>query len=342
MNEFKIIQFSDYIKYTSLKEFMQWDEFEITENPLPSFAIERIQDKAINLLSRNYGYYQVGVELVGNTGDYPTFYFPELEADLMIYFPELVQALSITLKMLGINVPEVDTITETYDRTEDITNNQTSDNINLVETDISNDSTTNQTSTNDTSQTTNGTSKNTGTSINDILYEREITNSSQVDETGNRNVNLSHQMPEQAINGTGNFPEDTQGTPILSTSYIQSANENFSTMNPMQTSETSNQKDIQNKQTTTNDLTQTNDNLLDSLTTVEGETIDSTTGKSTTNENLKNIVAGEGKNIIHEVKTIEKTNPQYAGEITKFLDNVQSFNAFQVFVDKFSWLSGIL
>lgn len=342
MSQFKTVLFSDYVKYTSLRPFMVWDEFDIVESPLPPFAIDRIQEKAISLLCRNYGYFEVGVELVDNTGDFPNFYFPEFEADLMTYFPPLIQSLSITLKMLGINVPEVDTITETYDRTEDITSNQKSDNINSMETDIINNSNSNQNSTSDTTQINTGTVKNTGTSENDIAYERQITNTSEIEETGNRNVNLAHNMPEQAINGTGNFPEDTQGTPILSASYIQSANENFSTMNPMQTNETSLQKDIENKQTTTNDLTQTNDNLNDTFTKNNVDSIDETTGKSTTTENLTNIVEGEGKNIIHEVRTIEKTNPQYAGEITKFLENVQTFNAFQVFIDKFSWLRGIL
>lgn len=342
MSEFKIVQFSDYVKYTSLKEYMTWEEFGLVDKSITDFAVDKIQDKAISLLSRNYGYYQVGVELVDNTGDYPKFYFPEFEADLMTYFPELIQSLSITLKMLGINVPEVDTITETYDRTEDIISNQTSDNINAIETDIINTANSNQNSTNDTTQTISGTTTNTGTSENDILYERQITNSSQVDETGNRNVNLSHQMPEQAIEGTGNFLEDTQGTPILSTSYVQSANENFSTLNPMSTSETSTQKDIQNKQTTTNDLTQSNNSLNDTFVKSSLSSVDGSTGKSKTAENLKNIVEGTGQNTIHEVKTIEKTNPQYAGEITKFLDNVQTFNAFKSFIDKFSWLSGVI
>lgn len=342
MAEFKTILFSDYIKYTSLSEFMIWDEFDIVETPLPPFALDRIQEKAIKLLTRNYGYFNVGVELVDNTGDYPKFYFPEFEADLMTYFSELVQTLSITLKMLGINVPEVDIITETYDRTEDITSNQTSDNINLVETDIINNNTTNQTSSSDTTQSNTGTVANTGTSINDIEYEREIVNASQVDETGNRNVNLSHQMPEQAINGAGNFSEDSQGTPNLGASYVQSASENFATMNPMSTSETSTQRDITNKQTTTNNLTQTNNLLNDSLTTNVLENTEGTIGKSTTTEDLKNVVEGTGQNVIHEVKSIEKTNPQYAAEISKFLDNVQSINAFQSFVDKFSWLCGVI
>lgn len=321
---------------------MVWDEYDIVENPLPQFAIDKIQDKAIALLNRNYGYFQVGVELVDNTGDYPNFYFPELEGDLMMFFPQLVQSLSITLKMLGINVPEVDTITETYDKTEDVTTNQTSDNTNESETDIINDSTSSQNSTSDTLQDVSSTIKNTGTSTNDIAYEREITNNSAVEETGNRNVNLSHQMPEQAISGAGNFPEDSQGTPILSTSYVQAGSENFSTMNPMQTSETSTQKDIENTQTTTNDLTQATTNMNDTKITNIATSTDGTIGKSTTNETLKNVVAGEGQNIIHEVRTIEKTNPQYAGEITKFLENVQSFNAFEIFVEKFSWLCGVL
>lgn len=342
MMQLKTILFSDYAKYTSFKEYMIWDEYGLVENPLPTFAIERIQEKCISLLCRNYGHFNVWVMLEDNSGDYPRFHFPEFEGDLMTFFPELIQTLSITLKMLGMNVPEIDITTEKYDRVEDILSNQSSSQDATSTSDMLNKNISSQDNTTDSTQTTSGTVNDSGSSETDIAFEREIINTSEIDETGNRNVNLSHQMPEQAINGTGNFPVDSQGSPILSASYIQGAGESFSTINPMVSTETSNQKDNENKTITTNDLTQTTEGLTDTFnkSKISGES--ETSGTASTVDNIQNVVEGTGKNTISETRTTEKTNPQYAQEISKFLDNVQTINAFNEFINKFHWLCGIL
>lgn len=342
MTKLKTILFSDYVKYSPLLDYMIWDDFDLVENPLPTFAIKRIQDKCISLLCRNYGHFNVWVMLEDNSGDYPRFHFPEFEGDLMTFFPELIQTLSITLKMLGMNVPEIDITTEKFDRVEDISSNQSSTQDATSSSDMVNKNISNQDTTTDSTQTTSGTVKDSGTSETDIKFERDIINTSEIDETGNRNVNLSHQMPEQAISGTGNFPVDNQGTPQLSTSYIQGAGESFSTINPMISTETSHQKDMENKTTTTNDLTQASNGLTDTFnkSKVLGES--ETTGSASTIDNIQNVVEGTGKNTISEIRTTEKTNPQYAQEISKFLDNVQTINAFNEFINKFHWLCGIL
>src|SRR5690606_30409252 len=161
-------------------------------------------------------------------------------------------------------------------------------------------------------------------------------NTSGVEATGTKNVNLGHNMPEQSINAvTGNLPTDTQGTPILTTSYIQNASEAFTTSNPINTTETSEQT-VENTNTGTNDSTTTNNlTVADTGTTTRTMTNSgSDTSEATT--------ATSGTNTINETVTSTLTNKQYAYEIKAFLETADGTIAFKNWEDRFSWVVGII
>lgn len=301
----------------AIKSNMRWDNYSLNETTIP--VVDLLKDHAISVLTKSYGMFHVEQDILD-----------PLTADVFMYFPVLMQQLGITRLMDAYSVVKEDLNVDELVRTE------------VLEGEVDENSQLTLGSTNTDTNILNTQQKTTGTVVVDneqtnILDGTTIiNNTSGVESTGNRNVNLTHNMPEQAINGiTGQFPVDDEGTPILTTSYAQTASENFSTSNPIATTETSNQ-DTDNTNTLTSDSTTTNDlTVADTGTTtrtVVGSGSDATDTLTTTNNT----------NTINEKHTSTATNKQYAYEIQAFLDSTDSIVAFSKWEDRFSWIPGII
>lgn len=322
--------FKDYLaaNATILKSYMKWDNYELNTTILP--VVEAVENDALEVLSNVYGKFEVEDIL------------DELKADVLMNFPTLLQQLSITMVMTAENVVQKDVLSETMTRKETGVRDTSQT------TDMTLDTQVTELNTIDNTSTTTGTSKDTGTSktatstVTTQTNETEILNTSGVEMTGSRNVNINNAMPEQSISGvTEAFPVDTEGTPILSTSTVQSATQSFSTVNPIDSSETSSQSinvtaNNTGESLTTNDLTNTQNIAVSDVGTTNRTTAN--TGTDTTlNTALENT-----DNEVTETTTREATNPQYAYEIRAFLESVQSINAFKVWANNFAWVCGIL
>lgn len=302
---------------TEIKSFMRWDNYDLNEKVLP--VVEDLKDHALMVLELNYGKFDVDSDILD-----------ELCADVFTYFPPLMQQLAISRLMDAYSVPEDDTTTETVTR-EVISNTESQQNAQLtVGTKVE------ETNEQDSEQKTTGTVSVAGTSETSQSSNTTIENTSGVAMTGSRSVNLNHNMPEQAIvGGTGYFPTDPEGTPILTAAYVQTASENFNTHNPIDSEETSEQSSIgttmtENDSTTTNDVTVANTGTTSR--TLENSGSD--TSESTTSTEETETVA--------ETRTQTATNKQYAYEIKAFLESVESINAFEVWANRFYWVVGIV
>lgn len=302
---------------TLIKSQMTWENYDLNEKVLP--VVEDLKEHALMVLERNYGRYQVEPEILD-----------ELLVDVFVYFPPLMQELSISRLMDALTVPEDDTETETLTREE-----QTSAEV-QQNSELTLGTKAEETTEQDTEQKTTGTVSVEGTTENTQSSTTTIENTSGVAMTGNRSVSVTHNMPEQAITGgTGYFPVDTEGTPILTGAYVQSASENFNTHNPIDSQESSDQSTSgtaisDTEQTTTNDVTVANTGTTSR--TVENSGSDQSQS-TTTNDETVNVT---------ETRSRTMTNKQYAYEIKAFLDSVTSVNAFERWADKFSWVVGII
>ncbi|MNE53091.1 hypothetical protein D3C80_1477970 [compost metagenome] len=143
-------------------------------------------------------------------------------------------------------------------------------------------------------------------------------------------------MPEQQIDAVTNwFPTDEQGTPQIKGSVVQNAAQNFSTANPLSTTETSTQS-VENSVTGNNDSTTTNDiSVANTGTTTR-------TSANSGSDTSQSGTSTDSTNEISEIVTSNVTNKQYAYEIKAFLETADSLIAFRKWEDKFSWLIGIV
>lgn len=302
---------------TLLKSYMNWENYELNDKVLP--VVEDLKDHALFVLEKNYGRYQVSPEIVD-----------ELIADVFVYFPPLMQQLAISRLMDAVSVPEEDTETETLTRTEE-TIGEVQQNSELTLGTQAQES-----EEQNTQQATTGTVSVTGSTENTQTSNTSIENTSGVAMTGNRSVNLTHNLPEQALpGGTGYFPTDPEGTPILSSTYAQSATENFNTHNPIDSEETSEQtssgtSEQTSEQTTTNDVTVANTGT--NTRTVQNSGSDQSQSLTSTDE----------MNTVTETRERTMTNKQYAYEIKAFLESVEVVNAFENWAKQFSWVVGII
>lgn len=300
-----------------LKSYMIWENYDLNDKVLP--VVEDLKDHALMVLQQNYGRYQVSPDIVD-----------ELIADVFVYFPPLMQQLAISRLMDAYSVPEEDTETETMTRSESTTGEVQQNSELMLGTQLQ------ETEEQDTQQTTTGTVSVAGSTESSQSSNTTIENTSGVAMTGNRSVNLTHSMPEQALpGGTGYFPTDPEGTPILAASYVQNATENFTTHNPIDSEETSVQTNTgsnttESNQTTTNDVTVAN--LGMNTRTVQNSGTD-TSQSSTSNEEMRDIT---------ETRTRTMTNKQYAYELRAFLESVEVVNAFENWANHFSWVVGII
>lgn len=300
-----------------IKSQMTWENYDLNEKVLP--VVEDLKEHALMVLERNYGRYQVEPEILD-----------ELLVDVFVYFPPLMQQLAISRLMDAYSVPEEDTETETMTRAEETTGEVQQNSELTLGTQAQ------ESEEQNTQQATTGTVSVVGSTENTQSSNTTIENTSGVAMTGSRSVNLTHTMPEQAIpGGTGYFPTDPEGTPILGASYVQNASENFNTHNPIDSEETSEQISSgtsmsETNQTTTNDVTVANTGT--NTRTVQNSGSD-TSQSNTSNEETKEIT---------ETRSRTMTNKQYAYEIKAFLESVEVVNAFENWANQFSWVVGII
>jgi len=253
-----------------------------------------------------------------------------LKADIFIYFPILLQHLAITRLIDAFGVVKDDINTQETVRQEKVNTKIDQSGKTTLGTSTMNTDEIN------TQQKTTGTVKVADSNKTDSLSSTSITNISGIESTGNRSVNITHTLPEQSINqGTGFFPIDEQGTPILSSSFVQNANESFNTNNPIDTLESSEQS-MTNKGNSTGDSTSTSDltvaNTGTNIAKLSHSGSDSTEGLTKT----------DGLNDITEKITSTETNKQYAYEIKAFLETSDTLIAFSKWEDRFSWVVGII
>lgn len=302
---------------TAIKEFMRWDNYDLNEKVLT--VVEELKEHALMVLEKNYGRYEVEDDILD-----------ELCADVFTYFPPLMQQLAISRLMDAYSVPEDDTTTDTLTR-EVTSNAETQQNSQLTL-----GTKTEETTEDNTQQKTTGTVSVANDSETTQSSNTTIENTSGVAMTGSRSVNLNHNMPEQAIpGGTGYFPTDPEGTPILGASYVQNASENFNTHNPIDSEETSEQSSLgttitDSETVTTNDVTVANTGTVGR--SVENSGTDNSESTSNTEET----------ETVTETRTQTATNKQYAYEIKAFLESVEVVNAFDNWTNRFSWVVGII
>lgn len=301
----------------NIKEYMIWENYTLNSTFIP--VTELVKEHALDILIKSYGKFKVDADI-----------FDEFCADVFIYFPILLQQLAITrlIDAYGVVTDDIDTV-ETI-RTESL-NMNTEQNSELKAGTMIKDS-----------NNQNMVHKTTGTiSVDNNMFNTDtattnIKNTSGVESTGNRSVNLSHNMPEQSINaGTGNFPTDSQGSPKLPTSYVQVANESFNSMNPINTNEFSDQTML-NTNTANNDSTTTND------VTVSDNGSETRTTENSGSDNTESKSATESKNTLNEKVISNTTNKQYAYEIKAFLETSDGLIAFSKWEDRFTWIIGII
>lgn len=300
-----------------IKSQMFWTNYDLNDNVLP--VVEDLKEHAVQVLERNYGRYQVEPDILD-----------ELLVDVFTYFPSLMQELAISRLFDAYTVAPEDEESETLTRTEEM-NQEVQQNSQLTLGTKSE-----ETTEEDTEQKTTGTVSVEGTTDNTQTSTTNIENTSGVEMTGNRSVNITHNLPEQALpGGTGYFPTDPEGTPILTASYIQTASENFNTHNPIDSTETSHQMVVANAETT-NDQVTTND------VTVANTGTTSRTVENSGSDSSQSLTNTDALNTITETRERKLTNKQYAYELRAFLDSVSVINAFERWADKFSWVVGIL
>lgn len=217
---------------TLIKAQMKWENYDLNENVMP--VVEDLKEHALQVLVWNYGRYQVEPEILD-----------DVLADVFVYFPPLIQELAISRLFDAYTVAAEDEESETITRTEEM-NQEVQQNSQLTLGTKSE-----ETTEEDTEQKTTGTVSVEGTTDNTQTSTTNIENTSGVEMTGNRSVNITHNLPEQALpGGTGYFPTDPEGTPILTGAYVQTATENFNTHNPIDSTETSHQMVVANAETT--------------------------------------------------------------------------------------------
>jgi hypothetical protein len=300
-----------------IKSYMRWDNYSLNETEIP--VVDLVKDHALIVLMNSYGSFMVDKDILNNVC-----------ADVFIYFPILLQQLSITrlIDAYGVVTDDIDTVETVRTETQNTNIEQNSE--------LTQGTSQTDTNTLNTQQKTTGTVSNIGNGTNNQTSTTNIENSSGVETTGTRNVNINHNMPEQSIDQiTENFPVDNQGTPILRTSFVQQAQEGFTTSNPINSTELSEQN-ITNSSNTTNDNLTTNDvTVADSGNTTR---LTQNSGSDTSEAKTSTI----GNNSFNELVTSKMTNKQYAYEIKAFLETADALIAFRKWEDHFTWVVGII
>lgn len=299
-----------------LRALMTWQNYGMNDVTIP--VVDLLKDHALMVLSLSYGKFQVEQSILD-----------EVKADVFIYFPILMQQLAISRLMDAFGVVPEDSTTDTLTRTEVLSSEVEQSSELALGTTIT------ATDTLNTQQKTTGTVNVENDVTNSQTGSRSIENSSEVESTGGKNVNLNHSMPEQAISGGGAFPTDAQGTPILSTSYVQGATESFNTSNPIDATETS-------EETNTSSATMENDTLTTNDVTVADTGTNTRATVNTGADTSESITETSSTNTITETRTAVSTNKQYAYEIKAFLESTDTLIAFSRWEDKFSWVVGII
>lgn len=297
--------------------YMEWQNYDLNDTVIP--IIDLLKEHALMVLEKCYGKFHVEQSIVD-----------ELCADVFIYFPILAQQLAITRLIDGYGVVKDDVNTEERVRKEQL-NSEVGQNSELTVGTSQSD-----TNNRNTQQKTTGTVKNENDVTNTQTGSTLITNSSTVEKTGGRTMNLGFTMPEQALPGeTGNFPTDDQGTPTMSGAFAQSGAGSYTTSNPIAQSETSDQ-DVSNTSTGSNDTLQTND------ITVADTGTDTRTVVNSGKDMSDSTTTTDSVNDITETVTQTQTNKQYAYEIKAFLETADSLVAFEIWQDHFDWIPGII
>jgi hypothetical protein len=322
--------FSDFMDTNKieLKSNMIWDNYELNDVVLT--VDEDLKEKAWLLLKQNYGKYEVENIL------------DEMNADISINFPLLMQSLSIASSMTYQSVSRTDHEVETRTVTETGLNTHSNTQVDSSQRDVTNS---------DDLDATNGitgTVANTGTITTAETSERSETNildgsnTSTTPMTGSKNVALNHSMPEQDINEvTGDFDRDSQGTPELDVSTVQSASENYSTINQFQ-----NTQDIDQTQTVSNSIENNNTVTNDTLVTTNNTTTEHSERDVTERDILAaNSTTNGTDEVEHETtENVERdlANKQYPYEISRFLESIAAVKSFQKWVDSFYWICGVV
>lgn len=317
--ETETVLFKDLVtdNETDIKTYMAWENYTLNEVTIP--IVEILKSHALMVLTKSYGLFHVEQDI-----------YDEFCADVFMYFPVLAQQLAITRLIDAYGVVKDDVETQTTTRTENLNSqiDQTSE--------LTAGTTVTENNTTNLQQKTTGTVQVENDTSNVQDSTTTINNTSNVAATGSHNVSTTHQMPEAQIDGVTNwFPTDEQGTPIIKGSVVQNAAQNFSTANPLSTTETSTQS-IDNTVTGNNDSTTTNDiTVADTGSTTR-------TSANSGSDTSQSGTTTDSTNEISEIITSNVTNKQYAYEIKAFLETADSLNAFRKWEDKFSWIIGFV
>lgn len=302
---------------TEIKTIMTWQNYDLNDNVLP--VIDLLKTHALSVLQLSYGRYMFDDERLD-----------EFCADVFTGFPILMQQLSISRVLDGMAIVPTDTSSEITSRSEGLTSDVTQ------ESELTAGTTQTSTDVLNTQQATTGTIGVTNDNTRLQEGTTDINNTSTVAKTGGKTVNLSHQMPEQAIDGmTGDFPVDDQGTPNLAAAYVQTAAENFNTSNPISTTETSNQE-------VNSSITDSGETVTTNNVTV-ADTGTNTQTRVNSGSDTTNSLTNTSQNVtIDEERTRTETNKQFAYEFKAFLESVESVNAFRNWELSFAWVCGII
>lgn len=295
---------------------MRWENYTINETTIP--VIELLKDDALNALKRAYGKYYVEPDI-----------YDDLLNDVFTYFPILMQQLAISrlLDAYAVNTHDLDT--ETTTRTEKV-NESTNQNSTLTA-----GTSVIEANSQDNTQKTTGTVKDESTQTGSQDSVIDITNSSNTELTGSHTVSMTHNMPEQSIDGTTKeFVIGDDGTPELKTSTIQNASETYGSNSPINSGESSNQQSSVDTTTTTDNTTTNDVTVTDEMT---GNRTLTNSGSDNSNSNTQ-VTAD---NITTESRELQATNKQYAYEVAAFLDVAGKTVAFEIWTNRFSWVVGI-
>jgi hypothetical protein len=312
----------------TLKNEMIWDNYGLNDVLLT--AQDSLKERALLLLTQNYGKYDVGDIL------------DDLCSDIYVNFPLLMQSLSIASSMTFQSVARMDI--EIESRT--VTEKGTGKNESLQSSNNQRESNAKNVISEDNSligETTNkGTVGVVESSQRNETNSLDGNNITTTPSTGSKSVALSHSMPEQAINNISQgFNVDAQGTPNLNASTVQNASENFSTINQFETNALINQQ-----QTTKNDITNNNTRTDDTK-----QVIDNTTQSHSTNDTTGQEISSGASSIAEKSETEHTTtdvvnrelaNKQYPFEISKFLESIDTVKPFEKWINAFSWLIGVV
>lgn len=304
-------------EHDTIQANMTWQNYDLNETVVP--LVQLLKDHAVQTLIRTYGKVMVDKDEI----------FDLFIQDVFTYFPLLMQELAITRLIDGYSVDTYDQDSTTFTRSEKLNTQMTGN----VKTD--NTANLNEGIDGNSTQKDTGTVKDNTTASGTQSGETKIVNGTNVTTSNTHNVQMTKNLPEQALDSTGHFPIGEDGAPDLGNAYVQGAAEQYSVGTPILTDETSTQN-TSSENSGTNDTTRTNN--LTSTNTSNSNRNTTSTGSDKTDSTQTNI----GDNVITERTDIKATNKQYSYEITNFLTAASTVVAFSNFEDRFYWLRGLI